>query len=132
MASVSSSSPVHERSRPAEHRHRVEEVEADHSLGMIKVCCHLVTDSDEVFVASRQLAETCFSRSAKTCFLIDISSKTASMTKSQSAKSTSSVVPEISPRSRFASSGDPFLTQQPVDLGGYGPNLFRPALDRDR
>ena len=57
-------------------------------------------------MASTQPEETCFSRSAKTCFLIDISSKTASMTKSQSAKSTSSVVPEISARSRFASSGE--------------------------
>ena len=43
------------------------------------------TDSDEVFVASTQSAETCFSSEANTSFLIAISSKTASITKSQSA-----------------------------------------------
>ena len=81
-------------------------MEADHPLGMIKICCHL-RDGQRGGVGGKHAAsETCFSRSAKTCFLIDISSKTASMTKSQSAKSTSSVVPEISARSRFASSGE--------------------------
>ena len=65
-----------------------------------------MTDNDEVLVASTQVAPTCFSRSAKTCCLMASSSKTASMTKSQSAKSARSVVPLSSARSRFAVSGD--------------------------
>ena len=43
-------------------------------------------DRLEVFVASTHSAETTASTSAKTCCLTDISSKTASMTKSASAK----------------------------------------------
>ena len=42
-------------------------------------------DSDEVLVASTHSGETTFSTSANTCFLTDISSKTASITKSASA-----------------------------------------------
>ena len=38
-----------------------------------------------MFVASTHSAETCFSSDANTSFLIAISSKTASITKSQSA-----------------------------------------------
>ena len=41
-----------------------------------------VIDSDEVLVASTHSGETTFSTAAKTCFLTDISSKTASITKS--------------------------------------------------
>ena len=84
-------------------------------------------------MASTQRSETCFSRSAKTCFLIDISSKTASMTKSQSAKSISSVVPEISARSRFAASGE--IRRLPSSLSISAPRSSspcRPAPDRDR
>ncbi len=43
------------------------------------------TDSDEVLVASMHSGEMSFSSSANTCCLTDISSNTASMTKSQSA-----------------------------------------------
>ena len=69
-------------------------------------------------MASTQVGATCFSRSANTCCLIDSSSNTASITKSQSAKSARSVVPLISARSRLASSADdPLLGQQLVDLG---------------
>ena len=46
-----------------------------------------VTDRDEVLVASTHVSETTASTSANTCCLTFISSKTASMTKSASAKS---------------------------------------------
>ena len=55
-------------------------------LGVREVAAISVIDSDEVLVASTHSAETTASTSAKTCFLTDISSKTASMTKSASAK----------------------------------------------
>ncbi len=45
-----------------------------------------VTESEEVLVARMHSSETTASTSAKTCFLTPRSSKTASMTKSASAK----------------------------------------------
>ncbi len=45
-----------------------------------------VTDSEDVLVASTVVAGTTCSRAANTCFLTDISSNTASMTNSASAK----------------------------------------------
>ncbi len=61
-----------------------------------------VTDSEEVLVSSRQVSETTASTSAKTVFLTDISSKTASITTSASAKSALSVEPRTRDFSRLA------------------------------
>ena len=66
-----------------------------------------VIDSDEVLVARMQSLLTTASTSAKTCFLTFSSSKTASMTKSASAKpSPLSAEPETSALSRLALSGE--------------------------
>ena len=62
-------------------------------------------DSDEVLVASTHSGETTASTSANTCFLTDISSKTASMTKSASANPSLHVDPVTRPLRRFALSG---------------------------
>ena len=64
-----------------------------------------VIDSEEVLVASTHSAETTASTSAKTCFLTDISSKTASMTKSASAKPSLEVDPVTRALRRLALSG---------------------------
>jgi hypothetical protein len=69
-----------------QHRDRVEEVEADDPLGVLQVGAISVIDSDEVLVASTHSGETTASTSANTCCLTFISSNTASMTKSASAK----------------------------------------------
>ena len=62
-----------------------------------------VIDSDEVLVARTHSGETTFSTSAKTDFLTDISSKTASITKSASAKpSPLSIAPVTSALCRLA------------------------------
>ena len=49
------------------------------------------TESEDVFVTSRHSGETTSSSAAKTCCLTAISSKTASITRSQPAKSSSAV-----------------------------------------
>ena len=64
-----------------------------------------VIDSDEVLVARTHSGLTIASTSAQTCFLTDISSKTASMTKSASAKPSLDVAPVTRPLSRLALSG---------------------------
>ena len=61
-----------------------------------------VIDRDEVFVASTHSDETTASTSAKTCCLTAISSKTASMTKSASAKPSLDVDPVTSPLRKLA------------------------------
>ena len=62
-----------------------------------------VIDSDEVLVARTHSGETTFSTSAKTDFLTDISSKTASITKSASAKTSDlSIAPVTSALWRLA------------------------------
>ncbi len=65
-----------------------------------------VIDSDEVLVASTHSGETTASTSANTCFLTDISSKTASMTKSASAKPSLLVDPVTRPVRKDALSGE--------------------------
>ena len=65
-----------------------------------------VTDSDEVLVASTHSGVTTASTSANTCCLTDISSNTASMTKSASAKPAFEVEPVTSDLSRLAASGE--------------------------
>jgi hypothetical protein len=68
-------------------RDRVEEVEADDPLGVVQVGGHLGDRQRGGVRREHALrAETTSSTSAKTCFLTPISSKTASMTKSASAK----------------------------------------------
>ena len=61
-----------------------------------------VTDREEVFVASTHSGETTASTSANTCCLTFISSNTASMTKSASAKDSLPVDPVTSALSRLA------------------------------
>ena len=61
-----------------------------------------MTDSEDVLVASTQVSDTTASTSANTCCLTLSSSKTASMTKSASAKSALSVEPVTSALSRLA------------------------------
>ena len=62
-----------------------------------------VIDSEDVLVASTHSADTTFSTSAKTVFLIAISSKTASITKSASPNATClSVSPDTSALWRLA------------------------------
>ena len=78
-----------------------------------------VIDSDEVFVARTHSGDTTASTSAKTGFLTFISSNTASITKSASAKTSPlSAAPETRALSRLALSGEtrPFA-EQLVDLG---------------
>ena len=97
------------------HRDRVEEVEADHPLGVLQLRAISVTDSDEVLVASTQSGRTTASTSANTCCLTAISSNTASITKSASANA--SLVSEP-----VTSAG------QPVGrVVGADPALARPA-----
>ena len=73
---------------------RVEEVEADQALGVLRASTPISsTDSDEVLVARIASSAMIFSISANTCCLTPTSSKTASITQSQSAKSALSVVP---------------------------------------
>ena len=64
------------------------------------------TESDEVFVARMVSGEMYCSTSAKTFCFASSSSKIASITQSQSAKSALFVVPVISAVRRFASSGE--------------------------
>ena len=61
-----------------------------------------VIDSEEVFVARTHSGVTICSTSAQTLFLTPISSKTASMTKSASAKPSLLVEPVMRPLRRFA------------------------------
>jgi hypothetical protein len=70
-----------------------------------------VIDRLDVFVASTQVSETTASHSAKTCFLTPISSKTASMTNSASAKPSLLVEPLTRALKRLSLSGfsRPFL-----------------------
>ena len=68
------------------HRDRVEEVETDDPPRVLSSEAISVIDSDEVLVASTHSGETIPSTSAKTFFLTPISSNTASITKSASAK----------------------------------------------
>ena len=60
------------------------------------------TESDDVFVARMASSATYCSISRNTSCLTDVSSNTASITKSQAAKSALSVVPVTSERRRFA------------------------------
>jgi len=64
-----------------------------------------VIESEDVLVANTQRADTTASTSANTCFLTLISSNTASMTKSASAKSPLLVEPLTRVFSRLARSG---------------------------
>ena len=75
----------------------------DDPLGVLRSAAISVIDSEEVLVASTHSGETTFSTSAKTVFLTDISSKTASITKSASPKATClSVSPDTSALWRLA------------------------------
>ncbi len=73
--------------------------------GFFRSAAISVIDSEEVLVASTHSAVTMASTSAQTVFLTDISSKTASMTKSASAKPSLEVDPVTRALSRFALSG---------------------------
>ena len=82
--------------------------------GFFRSAAISVIDSDEVLVASTQSGPTMASTSAQTCFLTDISSKTASMTKSASAK-------------WFRGAGDEGL--EPVGLVGAHASLAEQLVD---
>ena len=66
-----------------QHGDGVEEVHPDDALRMLEPGAIAATESDDVFVTRRHSGETTSSSAPKTCCLTAISSKTASITRSQ-------------------------------------------------